>query len=433
MNKKVYYRFELETQSALSIGASDSIATDADVVLDGRGKPIIPASSLAGVLRHAIEDPRVQTELFGSIDGDSARESLVKIYDAELTDSANISFRDNVALEKDEKIAAKGAKFDRQVVDRGACFLGYVEIDGNAFNFDAEALMEGLLEQLGTGDLQLGSKTTRGFGQVAFKDNCYKKMIFRPSDVESWLEFDMFNSDCWQHAECLIPIPRQHDEAIIDLSLIVNGAISIREYTTELPSEIDGLDSAPDYRQLTLAATGEPLIPGSSWAGAFRARIRQIEGNPEHENDLFGTVGKTVAKSRISFSESIVSGGEWKQITRNAIDRFTGGTIKSALFTELTHYNGTTALQIRIKRPCLEDFPALISAIADLNNGFLAVGGLTAVGHGLFRVNAARLTIEGKSIDSFAAAFVGKKLVCPDISAILNEIEPHLFPSREGE
>ena len=45
-------------------------------------------------------------------------------------------------------------------------------------------------------------------------------------------------------------------------------------------------------------------------------------------------------KSCIRFSESRIEGGKWVTYTRNAIDRFTGGTVDGALYTEKTYYNG---------------------------------------------------------------------------------------------
>ena len=64
MKEKVYYRIELELQSPMSIGASDSVLTDVDVVLDGRGKPLIPATSLAGVYRSAFSE-KDAVKIFG--------------------------------------------------------------------------------------------------------------------------------------------------------------------------------------------------------------------------------------------------------------------------------------------------------------------------------------------------------------------------------
>ena len=94
--------------------------------------------------------------------------------------------------------------------------------------------------------------------------------------------------------------------------------------------------------------------------------------------------------------------------TRNAIDRFTGGTVDGALYSEKTYYCGRTSLMISCDFSDREDQDnisaeekrrlagVLAAAILDLDNGYMAVGGLTAVGRGLFR--AEKITVDGKSV-----------------------------------
>ena len=70
---------------------------------------------------------------------------------------------------------------------------------------------------------------------------------------------------------------------------------------------------------------------------------------------------------------------------RNAVDRFTGGVIETALFTEKMWYGGKTVLGIEIPADSALKFrQALAASLVDLHMGVLAVGGLTAVGRGIF-------------------------------------------------
>lgn len=425
MIRKVYYRLTLLADSPLSISGAFSSKTDADVIVDSRGIPFLPASSVAGVLRHAIDSKDKEEALFGALDKSS---SAIRVYDFCSDETAVVSNRDNVALEEDNKVAKAGAKFDRQVVDAGACFVGYIEIGGSADNCDAEAEVELLLAKLNAGLIKFGSKTTRGMGAVSLKNCSYQKKVFEPSDVETWLDFDMFNEACWSESDVKTVDRAAFDGAEFKITLAITDAISIREYTTELPDALAGEETAPDYKQLSDIQTGAPIIPGTSWAGAFRAQYRKLSGLKDNEvADLFGTVNASLAqKSNISFSESYLEGGNWKLITRNSIDRYTGGTIDSALFTELAYFGGETELRIQIKNPRAEWLSVLIACLADLNNGFMAVGGLTAVGHGLFTVKEASLIINGTNVDSFTSAFDGAGLSAPDIPLIMIEIKSML-------
>lgn len=118
------------------------------------------------------------------------------------------------------------------------------------------------------------------------------------------------------------------------------------------------------------------------------------------KNDFFGCADKEKkVRSKIMFGETQLVNAKPKVMTRNAIDRFSGGTANQALFTEQTYYGGEGELQIEIRKECLtpDVAKALAATITDLNMGFLAVGGLTAIGRGLFNVTS--IAIDGKSID----------------------------------
>lgn len=115
---------------------------------------------------------------------------------------------------------------------------------------------------------------------------------------------------------------------------------------------------------------------------------------------FFGTVKgsecKEAHKTRAAFSESRITGGRSVIYTRNAIDRFSGGTINGALYTEKTYFDGETTLEIRCDLTGIEEsdvkhfMQVLTAAILDLHRGYLAVGGLTSVGHGMFLVKSVR-------------------------------------------
>ena len=143
------------------------------------------------------------------------------------------------------------------------------------------------------------------------------------------------------------------------------------------------------------------MIPGTSWAGAFRARFCEFAGE-EKADGLFGHIEENVKqarnkKSAIYFSESMLDGGYYKTVTRNSIDRFTSGTNDGALYTEKTYYGGSTELELLFTEKQSDDVKrAVLAVIADLDNGFLSVGGLTSVGRGLFSVE--KLCINGQDM-----------------------------------
>ena len=71
--------------------------------------------------------------------------------------------------------------------------------------------------------------------------------------------------------------------------------------------------------------------------------------------------------------------------------------IENALFTEKIWYGGKTRFRIEIPTGTEEGFKqALAAALTDLHMGVLSVGGLTAVGRGIFEAES--LEIDGELV-----------------------------------
>lgn len=398
MNRIKYFSIVFELASPLAIGSGENANTDSDIILDSSGKPTIPATAIAGVFRNYLNVGEY-SELFGYISKagtnspkDKAHESDIRFYDAQLiSDSFFTTVRDSVKLE--DKVGVNGAKFDMEAVETGISFETVIELkdDGS----DAESDILRTLEAINAGFLRIGSKTSRGYGRL--KVVSLKKAEFTlPDDKAKWLDFDLFNAEDKCYKETALP-DSADDFISIKLKLKQKGAVSIRSYTVKNADDI----SSADYIQLSLK-DGTSVISGTSWAGAFRDRFRQLS-NDTLANELFGyvdTVKLSQKKSLIYFSESEIVGGEMKVITRNSIDRFTAGTKDGALYTEKTCYNGSCGLEISINKNGLEDAEkniALICAvICDLDKGYLAVGGLTSVGRGMFTVE--NITVNGADV-----------------------------------
>lgn len=82
--ERVYYQLKIRLASPLSVGSGESESTDHDVFVDGNGNPVIPATSIAGVLR-AFVGGNAAIELFGEIakkDGEKTIPSRIRVYDA---------------------------------------------------------------------------------------------------------------------------------------------------------------------------------------------------------------------------------------------------------------------------------------------------------------------------------------------------------------
>ena len=378
-----YYKMKFRLASPLAVGSGENSHTDSDVILDSRGFPMIPATAFAGVIRHYLGiECNDKNEFFGYIDGENSSESKVRCYDAVAVSDTYTAVRDSVALK--EKVGKDGAKFDLEAVETNAEFITLFELH------DADETQQNdfkdALSAMQSGFLRIGSKTSRGYGQIAITDLKKAEFTF-PADRKKWLDFSPydFDSDTCYQPEILEEFNRKFTK--ISLELKQKGAISIRSYTVKNAEDI----SSADYIQLS-TNDGVPVIPGTSWAGAFRQRFDEFAQDREFLRDVWGFIdeeAQTQQKSKIYFSESRLSGGTSKIITRTSIDRFSAGIKSHALYTEKTYHHGNCTLDIHIKntvhdmQKCMQ---ILSAVICDLDRGYLAVGGLTSVGRGLFTV-----------------------------------------------
>ena len=422
ITKKVYYRIEFTLKSPLSIGSGDNSNTDRDIILNSQRQPYIPGSAIAGVVSHALSELYGWDEgqikiVFGYINkaeedkesnaGDNKKatekieelpqkDSRVIFYDARIENDSIVytSVRDSIALD-DYKTTIKGAKFDMEILEAGARFCTYVEQN----IYDDDPGLGDLIPSVFMDDrVAFGGKSIRGYGAIG--DVRIGKLSFdltNTKELNKWLDFEMFDEQKW---DALEGNAGKKADKYLHLELKQKGAISIRRYTTAVKKS--ETVAQPDFEQLTAhdyegrTSTDKtvrcvPVIPGTSWSGAFRHRMKEFGIDTSSEKSLFGYMPKdnnaVKKRSQISFSESRLRNAKEKILSRNAIDRFSGGTKDGALFTEKTYYGGDTELVIRWHRKMNDvEKQALAATITDLHYGFLAVGGETSIGHGLFEI-----------------------------------------------
>lgn len=354
-------------------------------------------------------------------------------------------------------------------------------------------VLEKIAQVWNSGMIRFGAKTTRGYGEIKVKKAQEIEFDFKnPEHIVEWLKFTIWKESAQEASQTITSqesasqtdvlendkdndkskdsVPKWEDcknleanetgEIKLELKLKQVGGISIRRYTTD-PKKGEN-DNAPDFVQLTyheklnsgqneVSDIEDPVIPGTSWSGAFRHAIEQFfsDGNDKKLiSTYFGSADKK-SKAKIYFSESRVTGGYNKIFTRCAINRFTGGAKTGALYTESTYYGGTTTLTITLKEEkdsqindetdasCTsaadkasankitesEKFKnALAAAIVDLNEGILAVGGETAIGRGLFKIEE----INGES------AKVKAQDIFSQVKEALERNDKHEEPENTG-
>ncbi len=403
IKSKIYYYVRMELLSPISIGNGDDLLTDHDCLRNSKGVPFIPGTSLAGVFSHYLSDEMLA--LFTPKIGDEYKQSPYYISDANIVlddkkRNVSTSIRDGVKL-KPDKIAEDGANFDFEIVESSTKFDFRIEvIVRDHDNIDKmKKVVDVILHGLNSGEILLGYKSKRGYGKVKIEDVKIKE--FTKNSLEEMLLFDKYQMD--KYDQYSIPdIDNENKYDYMQVHLRQVGGISIRKYSATA-GEVD-------FEHVT--SNGKPVIPGTSWNGLIRRQIAEyldddiISNCCVKINDWFGEAKKrdtTGRASNIIIEESIIQDAKRIQITRNKISRFSAGVSNRALFSEVSYFNGDTVLGIKVKKSIEEDpdnsriIGLLSLVIKDIDNGFIALGGQTAIGRGLFKV--LKVTLNGNEFN----------------------------------
>ena len=287
--EKHYYLLEFTQCSPLRISAGFGEETDVDLIRDRQGLPFLPGSGLAGVLRSEF-DEKTANGLFGFAKADgNILESRLLVSDAVLPTKAavRISRRDGVGL-NERKTAVTGAKYDFEVAETDEPYRAVLELTDESF---AEKLRAVLARWCSLG-VSFGARTTRGYGRmtVSVRDRCF---VF-PEDLDTWLDFDPFGDTAFNDCDPWTGgTEAPEGQLLVSTVLELEGTFSVRSNTSALVAPGDTV--APDTVPMENRA-GEPVIPGTSWAGAFLHHMRALadelglrESDKKDLDALFGT------------------------------------------------------------------------------------------------------------------------------------------------
>ncbi|MBN2982170.1 MULTISPECIES: RAMP superfamily CRISPR-associated protein [Cohnella] len=403
---RIYLRGTLVLKSPAIVSGGQAVHSDIDILRDFRGNPYIPGSTLAGVLRslcaHGVSLDQEEEDIvsvFGQSVGRDRISTLSSFifYDATTAEPISVSFRESVRLGP-HKTAVHEAKLDYEVIDCEAAFTFMLEAvirDGQYLA--AQKNIDRMVHGFQDGLVRVGRKTRRGFGILALEDAAYLELdMSKKEDRELWIHFDWRHvTQPWSPSKFNVSLGNRF--TTIRVPLRIPHSLLIRTYDTSLKDD----DDTTSAEQLT-RSDFLPVIPGTSWAGAFRSyteELRNLEQlNALEIDDLFGRIAKNTGAEALAsplvFEESVIYGGELVRHVRAAIDRFRGGAADGALLTvrPLLNTSGSahTELTIRVEhRNGNNDYiiGLVLLCIDELARGMITVGGETAIGRGIFTVD----------------------------------------------
>lgn len=430
--KKIIIKGELLLESPLLIGSGEKgVETDIHVLKNRAGAPFIPGTSLAGALRAAMSEDAA-AELFGQSNPKNARQSLVAIDDIVLK-GATLTVRDGVSLENYTKTTVKGQKYNYEAVERGARGELYIEATVRRVHGDAteveNKLWQHVAQRLALG-LHVGALTTKGFGRVRLVNGKFSSYDFRDfAAVSNYLEgYEAAGT----RAVELDPQAVQElskDALIVVADFALESALLVRDYA----------DTAEDDKITARQkkSGNDYLIPGTSIKGALRHRAVEIVDMLGKKrsivDELMGQSASvaTKQKSRLTVEECYISAGvRSAQQSRNRIDRFTGGTIDGALFTEVPvwqEHDGepTVSLRFSVREASDVESGLMLYLLRELWTGRLPLGGEASIGRGALRGLGARIDYHGAhyELDDAGRVVTGRRAELESLAKAFCESE----------
>ncbi|MCX9011183.1 MAG: RAMP superfamily CRISPR-associated protein [Candidatus Methanoperedens sp.] len=400
---KIIIKGKLRLESPLIIGGGKNEFVDIEVLKDRNGTPFIPATSVIGVLRHYFNDnfPEKKGDQFDYFWGISEKIDPDKLKSIQSTfichdlnsSETKISVRDGVRIDPGKQIAEDEGKYDFEIIEKGAEFDLFWEVtlrqihDKDTF----KQILGTMIEALKSG-ISIGAKTNNGFGKCKLNDVKILEFDFsKKDDVSEWLRQD-FSSG--KTSSDFIPYKKNNNVFSVDATFAVKNSIIVRAYSEKI--------DMPDAASIT--SNGEFILPGTSIKGAIRNRASKIlktlvkEGDnqkiEQKINHLFGTAGKNndneKIKSRVLIEEREIKGVKPELQTRIKIDRFTGGTVKSALFDTMPLWSSgeqDRSVNINIYIRDYKEWEAglILHVLKDLWCEDLPIGGEKNVGRGVLK------------------------------------------------
>lgn len=428
-------RIGLEAMTPLFVGSGESsLLTDALVQKDSNGLPMIPGTAITGVIRHAMESAAETKcsikDIFGYEDKNDGVGSRLLISHAYMVLENNIvaegldhfiseSFQnkfDNLPTRQhvrinDKGVAEKHGLFNNELVYQGVRFVFEMELKGS----DNDDKCWGcLLKTIQSPMFRIGQGTRNGFGNLE-ATVFFEKTFDLKKDFNEYLDFN-------PSLNYITPVFGR--KASIDSMQLTHYELELTPENTFIFSsgipdnEVDNTPIVEEvivYKNDGIDFEEKTLIPATSIKGALSHRLafhyNKIMGNyianpKAHtaiDNDavyqIFGSEANPDSelrkresghRGRLIMSDVFIEANNEKIFNHVAIDRFTGGAIDGALFSEkvsrLPHDKTVTLNMYLEKTKTLDStiINALEDTLIDVCSAMLPLGGLTTKGHGFF-------------------------------------------------
>ena len=393
----MFYEIKASLTGPLHIGSGEG--ENGEVLIHPvTRKPFIQASSIAGIMRGAMEtSPEGRKNVnhwFGmkNSGSDFGNNSRIAVSDG-IFDNIKMERRPRVSIDPISGSVSQsnvkgtssvsGHKFEMDCVGAGNTFEFEITIDCKEDECEnAKAEIIRILGIINSGEVQFGGQRSNGFGFVKIEESKFKDYNLKnPSDRKNWMNNE-------RELDKLV-IPEAVNENVayrISIKGKTEGELLVKSIVVpEFGSE------APDAANITNAEK-EYIIPGSSFKGSVRNRFEYVCKKLGREDIIKKTFGDTDGIGNIVFLDTVVGdieSNDRQPITHHIhVDKFTGGVFSGGLFSEKS-IGGELDLRIDIRKSPWEkeSFAVLMMVLRDLAIGGFNLGSGYANGRGFIDVS----------------------------------------------
>ena len=440
VKERIFVQGLLHLDTPTSLGGNDAEgSTDMPLLYDAKEKqrPLLTGASIAGALRNYLreyengylwaENPKAPKswaeKLFGHLDeqedDNSGRRKRTSVHSWLMVDDAlgklpetgaPTELRDGVSIDAKTRTAIDKEKFDVELLSAGTVFPLSFELWVDEAQSELIEKFAIALHGLEQGEIGLGGRKRRGYGRchvTGWQVSRYK--MNDAVQIIGWLNHkpdpnESYQSDILNILE--VQPSQTHRGKMFQLkaTFILDGSLFIRSYGHE--------KSSADAVHLHSWRNGKerPILSGTSLAGALRNRALKIANTLGNINavstliaSLFGGEIKdeddreALQASRLLVHETVIEDSISNLVqNRIAIDRFTGGSLDTALFNEQPLWGKPETrltIDLRLLNPTEKDIGLLLLLLKDLWTGDLPLGGESSVGRGRLQGKCATLVL----------------------------------------
>lgn len=322
----------------------------------------------------------------------------------------NLPVRKHVRID-DRGVASKNGLFDNEIIYKGARFIFEIELAGTT---EDKPIWEEIINEFNNPAFRIGQGTRKGYGKLKVH-RIYNQVFNLEKDFDSYLNHEpSFNANL----NFTGTADQNYNGALsYHLSLIPDSFFIFSEGFGDTEADNRPLtEEVMSYGADDIRFVEQTIIPASSIKGALAHRAafhynkkkgnfsdeiaptefkNHIGDNNKAFKTLFGKKGDVGSKMDNGSRGIVILDDLYyddvdnsKILNHVAIDRFTGGAIEGALFSEKVSYKKDNKIEfsVYLSDSNLEEeiIYALEEALKDICKGLLPLGGMTTKGHGMF-------------------------------------------------